>query len=227
MVAFLAAAGFTGDAAARIDPFEDELPRRQTLLIGDSHMVGHFGKQLHKLLEEEGSTPLTVAVGATRPVHYVRGSRAKFFARRGGVGVVRWHEGKKMRLSRVPKLASLVSGDNPPKKVVIGFGTNMAGHMHNSKGRRKEYSAVTKLLSQLPEDAACIWVGPPVSRRKKVTRYLQRTVDVISAGIEDRCQFIDSRDITTLAMLSRDGVHLSKRGGKLWADRVISRMAVN
>jgi hypothetical protein len=186
-----------------------------TLLIGDSHSVGAFGKTLDSLMRAD----------QTREVRTVASCGS----------IIRWFytgtptpcgflqidtEGKvtESLKSPTPLLSGLLA-EQKPDLIIVELGANyMVGYPDATLVRDVE-----QLLKDIDSTGAkCLWVSPPDSRKYREQRKLlvARLEKLVSA----RCQWFDSLQFTRYPDTGGDGVHYSTSTmipiAKEWATQV-------
>lgn len=205
------------------------------VLIGDSHSVGAYGQELHRLLVAQGDEVSTYAIGGSSVGTWVNGfdpsSRAATNTRK--------MQGADINVQPIPgssvaaRGVFVAGGTN-----VISLGTNNIATVHNG-------GSITRRVTELAGFAQaggsrCVWVGPPVATRlcidwkggtcqERIEGDVLRsaiadTVAQIKSSLGSSCVFIDARDHTTVDDLSGDGIHFLAKGGKNWAREVVGML---
>ena len=159
------------------------------LLIGDSHTVGPFGTTLDKLLRKKfGPSVGTYAVCGASLRWWQSSSRSKlsicYFLRpfksdaRPGNGAYP---------AEPPAMDAFWGLD--PDVLIVALGSNPDGASVDDT-----ITAGAKLLSRLPEGAACFWVGPPPmpSRLMQIDAFYKAFPDMLKRSGK-QCTLIDSR----------------------------------
>lgn len=194
------------------------------LLVGDSHSVMDFGRQLTQSLGGASSVVRYAVAGASSrtwlndPVCAGRCPYTYGYADPSGP-----HNGTVP--ASFPGAASLLRR-YPRHAVLVALGTNDANNLCHMAGQAGAMTAVNQLLAQLGS-RPCVWVGPPVYRRGSVyaacgANY-DRFVNQLATTVSRRCQFIDSRrilDPRTGAPVQADRgdlVHFQRATAEVWA----------
>jgi hypothetical protein len=186
-----------------------------TLLIGDSHSVGAFGKTLDSLMRED----------KTREVRTVAscGSIIRWFytGTPTSCGFLQIDAEGKMTesLKAHTPLISWLLAEKKPDLIIVELGANyMVGYPDTTLVRDVE-----QLLKDIDSTGAkCLWVSPPDSRKYREQRKLlvARLEKLVSA----RCQWFDSLQFTRYPDTGGDGVHYSTSNmipiAKEWASQV-------
>lgn len=222
---------------------------KTVLVVGASHTVGWFGKDLEALLAAWPETRVALyAVCSSSPESWLNEdwkAPCSRFSDEVPAKSAPWRapsrqatkvvDGKTIRMVKTPSLAKLLESQNP-ELVLITLGTNGL----TESGVR----AVLQLIH--PPNGApgrlCAWVGPPYTRRPdkaSVDRYYAAlSANGVSEGAsaetarKDACFLIDSRRLPQLDYAlypeKGDGTHYDGPLRPLaadWAAHVESRLA--
>lgn len=208
-----------------------------TLIIGDSHVVGDFGGTLHKLVYEHSKeNTRTVALAGASPHNFVasgeKGRTLSYgFADRknGNERIIKGGE-----KATLPELGNLLEETNP-NRIVIELGDNFADYKNPSANveavTKREVNMILEKLKQTKAD--CYWVTPTWTDKpgtgiyKKNNERLQQVIAAIKKSASPRCTVIDStnigigkNDISTVS----DGIHFNSANGSKWATAVSKRL---
>jgi hypothetical protein len=178
----------------------------RVLVIGDSHLNGTFGLELHKQLRtSEGGPDVTVVGSCGRwSKGWVEGHRAHCGLRWiEGEGDVRWGQGCKRnpcakgdkscreQPCRTPEITQLLADQNPDVTVVqLGGNSLFRG---SRKDRWKNVEPWVDAVAQAIVDSGsrCLWVTPPHGLNKS-PRKMDRFRDFLRSTTAGRCAVFDS-----------------------------------
>ncbi len=193
-------------------PHLEASPPAPLLIVGDSHTVGTFGRELDQVLRERVGENAVATYGScgSAPSHWASGSPTQcgyFF---------RGTEGRAARGTRAPtpifteKLRAL-----RPRGVVIALGANLMGVSLEASAR-----SISLMLAPLREASLpCVWVGPPDGRNKTEPKFSQ-LYEVIERETHGVCRLIDSRKLTDYPARGGDGAHYDSLGE---SGRIVAR----
>lgn len=181
------------------------------LYIGDSLSVdagSNFGGQLTKKMKDNGYQVVNKAVG--------------------GTGIYAWIHGNHGE-TEIGSLESHLIKENH-SVVLIGLGTNV----FNFDKRIKKESA--ELISKIPPQVKCIWIGPPAVRENPPTfsgkviitsEDIKKVFDALSESVSSRCTLIDSRKYVSPSSFGSggDGIHVSGPPARVWAEGVFNEIS--
>ncbi len=208
----------------------------RVLLIGDSHSVGAYGRELERLFREsEGSEHVALyASCGSSPGSWLSG-RPTRCGYREKVGLQREVSVKSHATPLAERVISEwikpgTEGPSGRSVIVVSHGSNLVPK--SLKQTEKEMRAFRDVLERTTssESTVCYWVGAPDSRTFSDEKTAQ-TVDVIRASLGGRCTFIDSRVYTSYPANGGDGLHFDSLGAKgreqakAWAKGVFSQMS--
>lgn len=186
-----------------------------TLLIGDSHSVGAFGKTLDSHLRADKTREVrTVAsCGSIIRWFYTGAPTPCGFLQIDSAGKV-----TEALKSPTPLLSGLLA-ESKPDLIIVELGANyMVGYPDATLIRD-----VDQLLNDIDSTGAkCLWVSPPDSRKYREERKL--LVARLEKLVSSRCQWFDSLQFTRYPDTGGDGVHYSTSSmipiAKEWASQV-------
>jgi hypothetical protein len=205
-----------------------ETTTKNILHIGDSELsAGLYGTKLSELLKQRYPSVkvITKGVGGSTIKTWINGN----YVNNGmaiNVPEETDHRGEK---EITEKLSELITKTDA-KLVIITLGTNdLANSLKNEKYDIQSLSK--KLVSLIPDEVMCIWIGIPKMNSTKDPRYSEKNINrvnsLIKLGIGKKCLFIDSRQITSDAGIiagSSDGIHYGNEESITWAKLVFEEM---
>lgn len=173
-----------------------------TLLIGDSHTVGSFGRALDGLLRERNQRVTTVARCGTSAHQWFsgEGTSCGFWDRLADGTERRGLE------AETPRIEGLLATEEPAT-VVIALGANLMG----ASGDFIRESVARLVGAVVVPGRRCVWIGPPHARAASDAER-ERVIQAIRAGIGEQCSFIDSRPHARYPDTGGDGVHFDHLG---------------
>lgn len=207
-----------------------------TLLIGDSHSVGHFGEALVK---ELGGRPKVAryAVSAASAQHWAKNPVCPANEECPFVFGYATPEGPKPGAlpADFAGLAGLV-GQYKQGPVLIALGTNDLNRCKLA-GKPAAMKHVLELLKKVPAKRKCVWIGPPLYTKGRVAEncgahyelYVNQLRETIEASA---CDFVDSREVKNPATGkpveadSSDLVHFEKAMAVIWAKGVAAKISL-
>jgi hypothetical protein len=163
----------------------------KVLIIGDSHSVGPFGSSLDSRLREKGAVTALEAVCGASANWWLGPKRAKLSICWSIHGYGGRNSPQNGALRSMPPTAAELAATGP-EVVVIALGSNPDGATAADTA-----AAAEKLVSALPQNARCYWIGPPPMPKRlaaidEVYKVLPRALFRASrAG--PSCALIDSR----------------------------------
>ena len=200
---------FEVSAAEAQDPVDalQSAPIERVLILGDSHMMGFFGRVLHKEVRNRfGANVTTVgACGKSEP-GFLKGSYTGCGVQvRTGKSRVRYvlgcpqrpckeKHGKKCskRMCRPKKLKSYLR-QLKPDLVIVQLGANSMWMGSAEKGWPLVRSNIQKLSKTLDEaNARCVWVTPPDTMIRKQTTQNKFTA-LYEEELAGKCAVFNSR----------------------------------
>ncbi|MBI2572964.1 transglycosylase SLT domain-containing protein [Candidatus Woesearchaeota archaeon] len=196
------------------------------LHIGDSHSVGAYGKELHRLLIQKNVAAQTYACGGAAASNFdkvnykvcneKRDSGGKPTGPNPAGSLVLVGSQTPSNLIQTPfNFENQLSAFNP-EMVIISLGTNFL----TAQGVNNQAANINSLVEKVVSSGKkCVWVGAPASTNRKVdTLGINRALKVL---VESRCRFIDANTLTDAVQYTGgDGIHYTGQGGlggKLWA----------
>jgi len=211
------------------------------MLIGDSLSVGPFGDRMLSYFSQrlEPAQYHIYASCGTSPESWLKDSPD--FITPCGFRMVTareswktdYHDGKKPRPVKTPKLASIISKSRPPQIVIVQMGTNWMDEFVGASdlsGNLKKI-IIRKFIAEIRAKATpyvqIVWVLPPDS-----SKYSSRLKDAVDRWINDCGRELKFKTINTRGFTDRyvkgktgsDGVHLNEAAGHEWANGVIKRL---
>lgn len=211
-----------------------------TLIIGDSHVVGPFGENLHKYFYEEAQENVrTVGLAGGTATSFTSPSENQ---RTLGYGFADRKNDKAKKVSggtkaTAPEFGRLLAEERP-QRVVVELGDNFADYKSpNAHSNAAVVAQVKRIKDQLKRSefhGTCYWVTPTWTDKSGSRPYMktnERLVEVIALikkEAEPQCTVIDSAegiglskgDIATTA----DGLHFDEKNGKKWARAVAQQI---
>lgn len=178
-----------------VGAYANEQDTSIAVIIGDSHAVGHFGDILEKELKQKWQNVSRFVKSGTKVSYFIKGDKFKKF------------------ISETSKKGKIDA-------VFIVLGTNyITGR--NIENRAKD---IRRLLSQLPNESLCVWIGPPKSFRERIET--KKISDVLQSEVSARCIYVDSTPCTWWIEREnvKDGIHYSKKGAESWVDCVLQKL---
>ncbi|WP_413569149.1 hypothetical protein ACLWBD_00115 [Bdellovibrio sp. HCB117] len=211
-----------------------------TLIIGDSHVVGPFGENLHKYFNEVAQENVrTVGLAGGTARSFTDSSEAKRTLSYGFAD--RKNDKQKVvpggTKATAPLLSTLLD-EEKPRRVIIELGDNFADYKNpNSQSDRTvvaQVKQITEVLNKNKFNGTCYWVTPTWTDKALSKPYfksnmrLARVIEIIKNEVAPRCQVIDStteigiseNDIKTTS----DGLHFDAKNGAKWARGVADRI---
>jgi len=218
-----------------------ELAGKPVLYLGDSHSYipsetssGNGVRLGHKMIESIGSCP-----GTELHYHAACGSRPRSWIGSGKVsspcGVTkRGPDGFKAENKGSTENLIKLSEDINPGHIIINLGDNMF-NWRNENGLSVAYigsesrlvNEMRDFIFEIPNESDCTWIGPayhvPGSTYSKSNSAVDDMVRLIKEGINARCKFIDSRQMSGTTS-PNDGLHMTRADSRRWADFVLSNL---
>lgn len=199
----------------------------RTLIVGDSHTCGSFGRNLGTEVAKKDGVVIYCAV-SSHAGHWLNGAtpsgqscfrlESPGFAKKpcGGNG-------------QVPKLQTILEREKPTA-VVMALGTNSLGSATAGPENAK--------LAELLNGTDCRWVGPPhlnagEAKGFSPDRLAQMDANVngyyrsLSGRVSSQCRLVDSRPSTRPGQpgnRTTDGVHRGDDAGRAWALALTARL---
>lgn len=202
------------------------VPPNRLVLIGDSHVVGAFGKRLDYRLRAADKRRLV-------DVHASCGAEPSWSLpdRPDGGRVSHCGTWTKRHLElppyaveesteprSTPRIAELLR-PGAPTTVIVALGTNMADW--KIAALKPDLAAAGDLARAIAASGArCIWIGPPDARGEldadTARRLWIRLDESLRAEVAFSCSYLTSRTIYE----GRDGIHYAPAAARAWADQV-------
>ena len=194
------------------------------LLLGDSHSMGHYGKELNQLLGSDGNFEVSSIA--------VCGSTPRWFFNE--VKITCGESEKLKTVSEVPvpikknqRVRNIVDWLNyqKPSMVVVSLGTNFLNYQ-SSDSIQSEIKKMAETIKNY--NAKCLWVGPPdlrIEHREK----LKVINSLIQTTVKSHCDWFDSTKVTQYpdGEIDKNGLHYYTKGqetAKKWAKAVYERV---
>jgi len=202
----------------------------RVLLVGDSHSVGQYGRELERLFREKnGSSEVALyASCGSAPQTWISG-RATRCGFRQKVGTQKEVSAKTNATPKLPQIVGAWLEPGEKHIVVISLGANLVpASTHQAQRQTRDFLNLLQTETS-GQEIQCYWVGAPTSRTFSAEK-TARTVDVMRAQIGSQCEYIDSREFTAYPARGGDGIHfdsLGASGRKIaiqWAQAVFQRI---
>lgn len=212
----------------------------ETLIIGDSHVVGSFGEHLHKLMLQETKADVrTVGLaGATATSFTSTNAKQRTLSygyadRKNQQEVLK----KSGHAATAPELSVLLK-ESRPSRVIVELGDNFAHYQGATKASdamvEKQVQSILTTLHREAPSAQCIWVTPTWTDKSGKNTYaksnerLKQVIHLIKKTAEPKCQVIDSTQDLGLTpdnlKTVNDGLHFDGANGKKWATAVAAQI---
>ncbi|MAG73831.1 hypothetical protein CL620_05925, partial [archaeon] len=179
--------------------------------VGDSHVAGAYGQELHKILGSS-STIYTYGYEGATTKDWLEGTTRDLKG---------WKSGKSIT-DKVPWLEALVN-QHRPSIVIITLGTNDISTTEGNLGKAIE-GRVASLAAVAAKAGQCYWVGPPSMTRPDLAENLQKYYDLLAAQIGGKCTILNARELSDPTKLNKKKVHFTTAGGKEWAQKTAARI---
>ena len=200
---------------------------RRVLILGDSHMKGTFGYQIHKAMHLRGKYDiLSFGVGGAGTREYTMkairdwccGYKLRRSWPRSASGKTFRHELVEYAGKRTRKVIG-VEYDGSLKKVLQMFKPHAVVLILGGNATNRHQKLMDMLKADAP-DAALVWVGP-FKRKWYKSRYrtIKRVLKVNKRGF-----LVHSDDIPTLGNEELVSTHFGKKKAWLWANTAAERM---
>lgn len=195
--------------------FTMQVEAKTVLIIGDSHIVGPFGKTLDTLLRSEGHDVATF--GSC-------GSIAKwwFSGKNTTCGYFEKNlQGLSLELNKngTPLITSLLN-EIRPDDVILEFGANYFSFPSDQFVKNDIITIIEEIKSS---GANCFFVTNPDSRKLKT--HQPRLAHLLSEAVGKHCSLFNSLSVTKYPEIGGDGIHYSFKGGediaRKWAAEVV------
>lgn len=208
----------------------------ETLIVGDSHVVGPFGENLHRIFREKTKeNTRTIGLAGASPSNFV-GKTAKQRTLTYGFAD-RNNENERIikggNAGTLPELGPLLEKTHP-NRIVIELGDNFADYKNPSANSdaaaAKQVQLIMQELEKQYAKAPCYWVTPTWTDKSGSKPYLKtnerllKVIAIIKKTASPRCTVIDSAQGIGLGksdlQTGGDGLHFSGASGKKWAEAV-------
>jgi len=170
----------------------------RVLVIGDSHSVGPFGRQIHDLIKNDeryqvktvgscGSVARWYFTGTTSPCGFYQQDL----------------DGKVTRAPKAPTpLVENLLAEVKPDYVVIELGGNYTNT--SDEFMLKDTTALLDFIESKLGKGRCVWTGVPDSRNPERIPRLYRLLGEVTKG---RCPLVHAYNFTKYPAVGGDGVH--------------------
>jgi len=194
--------------------------RATTLVFGDSHTAGTFGKELYAALKESSSGPVELRGSCGSIIHW-------WYTGHETVCGYLEIDSKGARTAAAKAKTPLVEpllDSVKPSRILVALGSNyLRGYPEATL-----LHDVKQLLRSIAETKApCFWIGPPDMR--KFRKDLPAFVPGLEALVKPACTFIDSRALTRYPDSGGDGIHYESAElrplARSWAKEVAKTVA--
>lgn len=212
----------------------------ETLILGDSHVVGSFGATLHKIFREKTKEDTrTLGLAGASPSNFVATNPKQRTLSFGFAD--RNNENERLikggNSAELPELGPLLEKTNP-SRIIIELGDNFADYKNPSANSdasaKKQVQMIITELEKQKSKATCYWVTPTWTDKsgskpyQKTNERLLKLIEIIKKNASPRCTVIDSADGVGLKktdiQTGSDGLHFDTTNGKKWADAVAARI---
>ena len=212
----------------------------ETLIIGDSHVVGPFGENLHRVFREKTKeNTRTIGLAGASPSNFV-GKTVKQRTLSYGFAD-RTNENERLikggTAATLPELGPLLE-KTQPNRVVIELGDNFADYKNPSANSdaaaAKQVQLILKELENQNIKAPCYWVTPTWTDKSGSRPYLKtnerllKVISIIKKTASPRCTVIDSAEGIGLKksdlQTGGDGLHFNGTSGKKWAEAAAAKI---
>jgi hypothetical protein len=186
----------------------------RVVLIGDSHSVTGFGRELVERIAAGGHAVDVYASCGSSPGWFLAGQ-----TRPSPCGTWFRRSGADTRTAQATPVISNVAGGGVGL-VIIALGTNMANWRSGGVGNLGD--AGTLAHHAMMHGAKCVWVGPPPVRGyPELPEYkASMTYDDLDSGLRAQvathCTYVRS----TTPYSGGDGIHYDARRAEQWAEQV-------
>jgi hypothetical protein len=187
---------------------------KKVVLLGDSHSVTGFGRELVARITAGGLRVDVVASCGSSPGWFLPGQ-----ARASSCGSWFRRAGAESRQNQVPPPITAVAGSDVGV-VIIALGTNMANWRTGGVGGLGD--AATLAHHAMMHGAKCVWVGPPPVRgypelpEYKASMTWEELDSGLRAQVAMHCAYVRS----TTPYSGSDGIHYDARRAEQWAEQV-------
>jgi hypothetical protein len=204
----------------------------RVLLIGDSHTVGPFGRELDSQLR--ASYPVwkieTYASCGSSPSWFLPGNGASGHTSACGTWFHRYDPAEPSKLESLtaaaptPLIGTLLASH--PDTVIVALGANMANW---EKGGIFGLDTAKALADAIVAGGArCVWIGPPDEAGHMPPDAAKAQVaslnDALRQTLGDSCRFIQSRTTYSRSWPDPMQLHYPPDAAKAWAGQVAPAM---
>jgi hypothetical protein len=197
-------------------------------LVGDSHTVGPFGRELDSMLR--ASYPVwkieTYASCGSSPSWFLAGNGASGHTSSCGTWFHRYNPQDTSKLesltaaSPTPLIGALLAPH--PDTVIVALGANMADW---DKGGISGLGTARALADAIVAGGArCVWIGPPDEAghmpADQAKAQVARLNDALRQTLGDSCQFVQSHTSYDRSWSDPMKMHYPPEAAKAWAQQV-------
>ncbi|MDG0815222.1 SGNH/GDSL hydrolase family protein [Bdellovibrio svalbardensis] len=212
----------------------------ETLIIGDSHVVGPFGENMHKIFRTKTKEDTrTLGLAGASPSNFVAANAKQRTLSYGFAD--RNNENERLikggTAAELPELGPLLAKTNP-NRIVIELGDNFADYRNPSANSdasaKKQVQLIISELEKQNSKATCYWVTPTWTDKsgskpyQKTNERLVKLIDIIKKTASPRCTVIDSANGIGLQQsdikTGSDGLHFDGTNGKKWAEAAANKI---
>jgi hypothetical protein len=178
---------------------------KRVLHVGDSQVVGPMGREIGRMIREAGAS------------YYYNEGRASW-------GVYAWLNMRLRPGSPLQPSLQDVIRVHRPDIILITLG----GNDHSVGARNSNYiDKVREFYDIARGSARTIWTGPPTTVGENAR--IQPGRDIVTEKIKSVVggNFVENRDLTGEANRDSHGLHFTLRGGREWAESLLTRIERN
>ncbi len=212
----------------------------ETLILGDSHVVGAFGENMHKIFREKTKEDTrTVGLAGASPSNFVATTEKQRTLSYGFAD--RNNENERLvkggNPGTLPELGPLLEKENP-NRIIIELGDNFADYKSPSANSdataKKQVQMLLAAIDKHNPKTPCYWVTPTWTDKsgskpyQKTNERLLSLISIIKKTAAPRCTVIDSAEgigiSKTDIKTGSDGLHFDGVNGKKWAEAAAKKI---